>query len=248
MLREPCRVGGRMSTERRLLIVDDDPLTRTVIACVMQAAGWKTEEAEDGAAALAVVKIARFDVVLSDLQMPGLRGGDLAAALRSEVPELTRIVAMTATLKSLKAPEGFDGILHKPFSAQDLDVLLERAPFRREVPAAKTVTALNEETYAKLLSSMPKVRLQALCDFALEDASKRAASIEAALVQKNFDKAASQAHAIKGSAGMIGALRLQAAASELEVCCADDSALVPLAEILSAIEELRRILQERFLS
>jgi CheY-like chemotaxis protein len=74
----------------RVLVVDDAPLVRGTVARVLRSRGLEVHEAEDGLAALALVKGdgGRFDLLVTDVVMPGLAGPPLAEELRRVQPGL----------------------------------------------------------------------------------------------------------------------------------------------------------------
>jgi DNA-binding NtrC family response regulator len=67
-----------------ILVVDDEPEMRDVICSDLQERGLKTVEAEDGEAALKVLRREPIDVVISDLSMPAFEGMALLAQMRQE--------------------------------------------------------------------------------------------------------------------------------------------------------------------
>ena len=67
---------------RRILVVDDVELNRTLTEAVLRGATYDVDSVEDGAAALAALDAKTYDLVLMDLEMPGLGGHAAAAAIR----------------------------------------------------------------------------------------------------------------------------------------------------------------------
>ncbi|MCA9848516.1 MAG: response regulator transcription factor [Dehalococcoidia bacterium] len=81
----------------RIVLVDDQPLVRNGIASLLRARGYEVVgEAGDGQEALGVIRRARPDLVLMDLQMPVLDGLGAMRRLRSEMPAL-RVVILTVS-------------------------------------------------------------------------------------------------------------------------------------------------------
>lgn len=73
----------------RVLVVDDDTLTRRFVDRVLREAGFETAVAESGAEAMAVAESFQpLDLVLTDLMMPGMSGDELARRLRTTEPNL----------------------------------------------------------------------------------------------------------------------------------------------------------------
>jgi DNA-binding response OmpR family regulator len=81
--------------DRRILIVDDEPNVRLVFRTALAAPGYSVATADDGQTGLAMAGETRFDLILLDLQMPGLNGMEVLERLResgSDVP----VVIVTA--------------------------------------------------------------------------------------------------------------------------------------------------------
>jgi CheY-like chemotaxis protein len=235
---------GTLPPVRSLLLVDDDDLTRQLLGYLFSVAGWTTHEAASGEAALAALTAFRPSVILTDLQMPGLCGSPLAHALRSAAPQV-RIVAMTATLQSAGTPEGFDALLLKPLTVDHLEAALQNKP-AHIFPIAQAAEDLNPVTYAKFAAALPLPQLRAMYNFALADAETRIAGIRSAIALEDETILRTQAHALKGSAGMIGANAMQSFASLLETqdfCTSDATAI--LQQIIESIARLRSILATR---
>ena len=116
---------------KTILTVDDSPSIRQMVAMCLRAAGYHVEEAEDGVAALERVAQARFDLVLSDVNMPRLDGFGLVAALRAQpgwaqVPILMLTTESSDEMKRRGRAVGATGWLVKPFDPERLVALVQR--------------------------------------------------------------------------------------------------------------------------
>jgi CheY-like chemotaxis protein len=100
-----------------ILVVEDDPAVREVVADLLTAAGYAVRTAADGRAALAAVEAARPDLVLCDVVMPGLDGWSLAARLR-QLARPVPIVLVSGHCPEVP-PAGLR-CLAKPFAHADL--------------------------------------------------------------------------------------------------------------------------------
>ncbi len=80
---------------KKILVADDDRATRLMLSNLLAEAGFKVTVAVDGAAALKKLRSDKFDLLLTDVWMPGMNGLELLARLR-EQPERPRTVVMTS--------------------------------------------------------------------------------------------------------------------------------------------------------
>lgn len=105
----------------RVLIVDDEPSIRQLIATMLTLEGFEVTTAPDGRAALEHARANAPDVVISDVRMPHMTGYGLLAALRSD-PALhgVRFVLLTSSTgddqESANAVAMADACLTKPFT------------------------------------------------------------------------------------------------------------------------------------
>lgn len=86
----------RENTVARILVVDDEETDRLLMQAVLARAGYQTEVAEGGEAALRRYLETGIDVVLTDLQMPDVHGFELISILR-EFDPAPRIIAVSGT-------------------------------------------------------------------------------------------------------------------------------------------------------
>ncbi len=101
----------------RVLVVDDDQMSRDLFRLLLRAEGYSVKCADSGDAALELLRRGGFvpDLVLADAQMPGASGAQLAAELRRACPPHTLLLAMSASSPPQHAIARFDGFLLKPF-------------------------------------------------------------------------------------------------------------------------------------
>lgn len=126
--------------EGHVLIVDDEPGMRLALREALRSR-WDVTEACDGAEALAALRTAAFDLVLTDVRMPEMTGLDLLRAVAElEAPPAVIVMTAYATVEDAVAAmrAGALDYLMKPFSAEQVHSAIERALARRAAlrPAA----------------------------------------------------------------------------------------------------------------
>jgi CheY-like chemotaxis protein len=113
----------------RILVVDDDAVSREVIALHLERAGYAVETAESGDSALLRLGAAGLQpaVVLTDLQMPGIAGAELGRRMRGLCGAGTLLLAMSGSEPEGSVRRAFDGFLPKPFSMEALATVISAA-------------------------------------------------------------------------------------------------------------------------
>jgi len=116
-----------MSTDARFLIVDDFSTMRRIVRNLLKEIGFSNaEEAEDGQVALNMLKAAKFDFVVSDINMPNMNGFEMLRQIRA-LPELKLLPVLMVTAEAKKediinaAQIGASGYIVKPFTKATLE-------------------------------------------------------------------------------------------------------------------------------
>jgi two-component system response regulator MprA len=127
------------AADERVLVVDDDPPLRRMLARTLAAEGFAVSVAADGAAALVAVESDAPDLIVLDVAMPGLDGLSVCRRLRAKglatpVLMLTARDAVPDRVEGLEA--GADDYLVKPFAAEELVARLRALTRRGAVPGS----------------------------------------------------------------------------------------------------------------
>ncbi len=122
---------------RRILVVDDEPQLRRVLRSTLSALGFVVADAATGEAALEKLREEKFDLVLLDINLPGLSGLETCRAVRarSDVGILMLTVRDRAEDKIEALDAGADGYITKPFDVNELLARI-RANLRRAPASA----------------------------------------------------------------------------------------------------------------
>jgi two-component system, cell cycle response regulator DivK len=117
-------------TPRRILVVEDNPLNLKLVRDVLQVAGYDVIEAHTGEEGLHLAREDPPDLVLMDLQLPGIDGTETLRRLRQDsLARKVPVVAVTAFAmaedRERAALAGFDGYIEKPISVRALPGQIE---------------------------------------------------------------------------------------------------------------------------
>jgi two-component system cell cycle response regulator DivK len=107
----------------KILVVEDNPMNLELVRDILTAAGYEVVEATDGAAGVEIAVLERPDLILMDLQLPGMDGLEATRRIRAEkATAATPIVAVTAhamTGDDAKAiAAGCNGFIPKPIDVK----------------------------------------------------------------------------------------------------------------------------------
>lgn len=140
-------------SEHAILVIDDEPAQRTVLAGFLRKRGFEAFEAAAVEEALALVRTRTVDLVLTDLRMPGGGGLALLEGVRALNPEIP-VIVMTAfgTVASAvdAMKKGAADYLTKPIDLDELEVLIGRTLERRALVAENRALREQLETRYRL--------------------------------------------------------------------------------------------------
>lgn len=110
------------SPVRRVLIVDDEDEIRSAMRQILAEEGYAVETVASGEEALAAIATRAPDLILLDVNLPGVDGWQVLDELRSAAGEQTPVVVMTAgyDIQAQALDNGAQGYLGKPFDLEDL--------------------------------------------------------------------------------------------------------------------------------
>lgn len=114
---------------RKILVVDDEPYVCDAVRMMLAFDGHQVETAASGKDALALFDAGKYDLVITDYAMPAMKGDELAATIKSLVPNQP-VVLITAYAEMLKSSDvplvGVDFIVSKPFLLENLREAVEQ--------------------------------------------------------------------------------------------------------------------------
>lgn len=137
-----------------VLVIEDNPANAALMLYLLQSFGYRTLSAADGEAGVALARQERPDLVLCDIQLPGIDGFEVAQQLRQgEGLQGVPLVALTALAMigddDRILSRGFDGYMSKPIDPQGFIALVRRyLPQDRTMPDAAADTSVPDATAA----------------------------------------------------------------------------------------------------
>jgi two-component system response regulator HydG len=151
---------GAVRAPHRILVVDDEEGLRQSLAANLELEGYEVVEAEDGRRAIELVRDRDFDLVITDIRMPGIDGLDTFRELRKIKPGIAVVMMTAFTLERLVADalsEGVYTVLTKPFDIARIIELIAR------VLAGCVVLVIDdsEEQAASMVHALRAVGLRA---------------------------------------------------------------------------------------
>jgi CheY-like chemotaxis protein len=119
-----------MNTQRKVLVVDDDPVVARSFDRVLTGKGYAVISARDGVEALQKLKDEKYDVVFTDIKMPGMNGIEVARRIKASQPWLPVVIVTgygTDENEAQARAAGVAGFLHKPLSPAEIEGSTEQA-------------------------------------------------------------------------------------------------------------------------
>jgi two-component system, sensor histidine kinase RpfC len=217
----------------RVLVADDQPANRVVLQRLLEKAGHRTLFAEDGERVLDILSEETPDLVLLDLHMPGLSGLEVirqARVMQAGQPRRTPIVVLSAdaTVESMREAEraGARVYLTKPISVPKLldtiagivagmeDVAMATAAQSDSLESTTNATAApSVDSNTPILEELAAMGLgqdflQDFVEQCLRDIGRSMSNLQQAASNADYEAMREAAHAMRGVAENIGAMRL----------------------------------------
>jgi putative two-component system response regulator len=142
----PISIGA---SAPRVLCVDDEPVTLRLVTRLLERMGLVVTTAPSPIAALELFTLDRFDLIITDIRMPGMDGHAFLASIRERDPQVPVIVAtgyasLDNAIRALR--DGASGMLIKPFTGEEFRTevtnALQRARIRHEALQYRFVTPI----------------------------------------------------------------------------------------------------------
>ncbi|OYX74675.1 MAG: two-component system response regulator [Rhizobiales bacterium 32-66-11] len=107
----------------KILVIEDHPTSRELMTYILRCTGYEVIETGDGRTGLELARTQRPDLVISDVQLPGMNGFEIVAAIKRD-PALSAIPVVAVTASAMSGDReniiaaGFDDYLSKPIDPE----------------------------------------------------------------------------------------------------------------------------------
>ncbi len=203
-----------------VLIADDEEYNRFLLKHIFKKWGIRIEEAKNGNEVTEAACNGHFDVILMDLNMPGMNGFEASKTI-TRCNKQVKVIAVTATNDQFDKQTCFDagmiGILFKPFSEKELFETIETAvrENRSQNKTGSGVQPVNLSELSRLAGGDEKFLLEMVQLF-LKSMESGIAGIENALKNENLHEVAEYAHKMAAPVKHFGAMHLYENIRQLE--------------------------------
>ena len=234
----PVAIPAAACARLRILLVEDNPANQKLATYILQDRGHLVEIAGDGQEAVYLTEQNRYDVILMDVQMPGMNGLEATAAIRRREDGDTRMPIIAMTAHAMRGDRdrclaaGMNGYLSKPVNAQEMIGLVESlaggvAPMTRFAAAASDPAETSpqatarvfdpEEALTRCFNSKDMVREMIQCF--VGELDHLFLQLRAALAKGDLVEVGRLGHRVKGTVVYLGAQPAKEAALRVERFC-----------------------------
>jgi PAS domain S-box-containing protein len=197
----------------KILVVDDNRINQEVATQILRKAGAEVVKAASGEEAIKILQHEVFDIILLDIQMPGISGIDVIKWMQSTLKDYPPVIALTAYNSGQEKEKfislGFNDFIGKPINPE---VLLDKI---------KDWTAVQEKVIDhNVLKKLAQYGGEAMVQEAMkdfyEDTEKQIKECFVSLSGQNHKRVLEILHTIKGNAGTLGIKKLARSAKQIE--------------------------------
>jgi CheY-like chemotaxis protein len=216
-----------ISRPQKVLIAEDNPVNQRLAVALLTKRGHQTTVVETGQQALEALALESFDLILMDLQMPGMGGLEATAIIRANEQQHgghIRIIAMTAHAmpgdRERCLAAGMDEYLTKPIDARKLHALVDAGavalPPATLEASVETATAFDRMEVLRRLEGDDEL-LREVIDLFIHDSASLIDRLRNAVERQDAGEVRAAAHRLKGAASNLAAGPVTDAARALEI-------------------------------
>ncbi len=234
-----------------LLVVEDNDVNRIVITKYLKDWNFTYDCVSDGLTALELIERNKYDVILLDVEMPGMKGYDVVKYIRNELKMPDQpVVAMTAHAnkeeeqKCLNA--GMNDYISKPFNPDDLKLIIYSVIGKRN-ESEKTDPFLSRATDLSYLREMSDGNEDFFKEFItlfMQNAPAGLDEIDEGIKNSDWEKVRQASHKLKPSLSYVGMKEMNLKAAKMEECAKTKTNL----ELIPALAaEIRKACEQAFI-
>lgn len=242
----------------RILLAEDNPVNQKLAVRILEKRGHSVVVASDGRQAIDAWEAQPFDLILMDVQMPGMGGFEATAVIREREKQTGKhipIIAMTAHAmkgdreRCLEA--GMDGYVPKPIRSEELFDVISQVLAGPQISSLKapaagdTIEVFNRAAALERLEGDEEL-LGELAIIFLQESPRQMKQIREALDRSDWEALARAAHTLKGSVGNFAAQSSVEAALNLENAAKSGNpveAELAYSALVTEIDRLRPVLE-----
>ncbi|AFY73305.1 signal transduction histidine kinase [Synechococcus sp. PCC 7502] len=234
MLRQTHPLNTNLATKMPLniLIAEDNLINQELVLAMLGKMGYAPTVVNNGAEAIAALKTDTYDLVFLDVQMPVMNGLETATYIVNQWVEISThpsrptLIAMTASAmqgdREMCLDAGMDDYITKPIFFDTLQRILERwGNVPKEIATPQTTAEVNTEFDENALNEIAKVSLnlpkRMITIFLTDESPNLLKNLRQATLDKDADQIEYNAHNLKGSSRMLGAIAFADACFAMEV-------------------------------
>jgi PAS domain S-box-containing protein len=243
----------------RILLVEDNPANQKLAAYILRERGHTVDIAGDGQQALCMARENRHNVVLMDVQMPGMDGLEATKAIRAGEGGQRRVPIIAMTAHAMKGDRerclaaGMDGYLSKPINPREMIVLLESlaagaAPLAPQSGLADSGSPPAADVFdpalalERCLNSQDMLADMIQCFF--DEVDDLFPQMRAALEKGDVAEVGRLGHRLKGTVVYLGGEPAREAAIRVERCMLHPGEQGEAEEAVAALERMCQVLKQ----
>jgi two-component system, sensor histidine kinase and response regulator len=227
-LEAPVAVPTTASAQLRILLAEDNPANQKLATYILQDRGHVLEIAGNGQQAIDLSEQNCYDVILMDVEMPGMNGLEAAAVIRKREAGGRRVPIIAMTAHAMKGDRercltaGMDGYLSKPIDGHEMIALVEglaAGGVAPRVPSHRpTADVFDPELALKLCFNNQKMLGEMMQSF-FDESHSLLSQMRTALLNGDLAEVGQLGHRMKGTVLYLGAEQAKQAASRVERFC-----------------------------
>jgi signal transduction histidine kinase/CheY-like chemotaxis protein/HPt (histidine-containing phosphotransfer) domain-containing protein len=248
----------------RILLAEDNEINQRVAVTILKKWGHRVDTARNGNEAVDAIRQHSYDLVLMDIQMPGMDGMEATQAIRQLDGEAAHVPILAMTANAMQGDRerflaaGMDDYIAKPIDRDALFKMLQRYASPSSAPAARqdddvklkpeNITPLiGHEVLTYLLNELSHDTVDELIDEYMSHSSDLLSQALTATEEEDLETVEYAIHTLKGMSGALGALRLAQTCQDILDSCQNqqaDEIDSRLHGLSGDAEETKRALQE----